>query len=55
MKIAGLNHTNGKVSTEVATTTDLLDLDKQFKNDNNQLITNNGIESQMMVIDSAGD
>lgn len=55
MKIVGSNHANGKVSTEVATTTDLLDLDKQFKNDNNQLITKNGIESQMMVIDSAGD
>lgn len=55
MKIVGSNHANDKVSTEVATTTDLLDLDKQFKNDNNQFITNNGIDSQMMVIDSAAD
>lgn len=55
MKTIGSNHTNGKVSTEVATTTDLLDLDKQFKNDNNELITKNGMDSQMMVIDSAAD
>lgn len=55
MKTTGSNHTNGKVSTEVATTTDLLDLDKQFKNDNNELITKNGMDSQMMVIDSAAD
>lgn len=36
-------------------TKDLLDLDKQLKNDNNQLITKNGIETQMIVIDSAAD
>lgn len=36
-------------------TQDLLDLDKQLKNDNNQLITKNGIETQMIVIDSAAD
>uniref|UniRef100_A0A1Q3FAG4 Putative microtubule-associated protein n=1 Tax=Culex tarsalis TaxID=7177 RepID=A0A1Q3FAG4_CULTA len=37
------------------TNQDLLDLDKQLKNDNNQLITKNGIETQMIVIDSAAD
>lgn len=55
LKNAGLNHSNGKDSIEVAPSTDLLDLDKEFKNDNNQLITKNGIDSQMMVIDSAAD
>lgn len=34
---------------------DLLNLDKQLKDDSNQLITKNGIDSQMMVIDSAAD
>lgn len=37
------------------TTQDLLDLDKQLKNDNNQLITKNGLETHMIVIDSAAD
>lgn len=32
-----------------------LDFDKQLKNDCNQLITKNGIDSQMIVIDSAAD
>lgn len=56
-KLAGSNDVNGvKVPlTEGSTTDDLLDLDKQLKNDNNQLITKNGIDPQMMVIDSAAD
>lgn len=41
--------------TDHSHSSDLLDLDKQLKNDNNQLITKNGIDSQMMVIDSAAD
>lgn len=53
-KTAVSNYANGKVSTEV-TTADLLDLNKQFKNDNNQFITQNGNDSPMMVIDSAAD
>lgn len=40
---------------EDSISSDLLNLDKQLKNDNNQLITKNGIDSQMMVIDSAAD
>lgn len=48
--------TSLKEATAVSNETqDLLDLDKQLKNDNNQLITNNGIETQMIVIDSAAD
>lgn len=54
MKTVVSIYPNGKVSTE-ACTADLLDLNKQFKNDNNQLITQNGNDSQMMVIDSAAD
>lgn len=48
--------TSLKEATTVSNETqDLLDLDKQLKNDNNQLITKNGIETQMIVIDSAAD
>lgn len=56
-KVTVSNHVNDvKVPlTEDSISSDLLNLDKQFKNDNNQLITNNGIETQMMVIDSAAD
>lgn len=36
-------------------TKNMLDLDKQQKNDNNELITKSGIETQMIVIDSAAD
>lgn len=43
---------NNTVSNE---SQDFLDFDKQLKNDNNQLITKNGIETQMIVIDSAAD
>lgn len=43
------------VIINIDTTQDLLDHDKQLKNDNNQLITSNGIETQMIVIDSAAD
>lgn len=54
VKTAVMNYPNGKVSTDVCTT-DLLDLNKQLKNDSNQFITQNGNESKMMVIDSAAD
>ncbi|KAL9705378.1 hypothetical protein quinque_008896 [Culex quinquefasciatus] len=47
--------TAAKASSTTSRTSDLLDLDKQLKNDNNQLITKNGIETQMIVIDSAAD
>lgn len=48
--------TSLKEATTISNETqDLLDLDKQLKNDNNQLITKNGIETQMIVIDSAAD
>lgn len=57
-KVAVSNHVNAEkvplIEDSVATT-DLLDLDKQLKNDNNQLITKNGIDSQMLVFDSAAD
>lgn len=51
------NHVNDVKAplTEDSISSDLLNLDKQLKNDNNQLITKNGIDSQMMVIDSAAD
>ncbi|XP_055642621.1 mucin-4-like [Toxorhynchites rutilus septentrionalis] len=35
--------------------TNLSNLDKQLKNESNQLITKNGIDTQMIVIDSAAD
>lgn len=51
-KVADLNH------SEIIPSNDNTKpglLDKQLKNDNNELITKNGIDSPVMVIDSAAD
>ncbi|XP_062545054.1 uncharacterized protein LOC134211808 isoform X2 [Armigeres subalbatus] len=55
-KVAATNHVNdSKALHAEGIANDLLDFDKQLKNDNNHLITKNGIDSPMMVIDSAAD